>query len=372
MYKKNSTKNSYLDNKPNSVVINQTKDDLEEYISLIIEKNIKFKSTNKKNEKNEKNNNIFIDIPSFSQHKLFANVNYNVNQLKIIAKHYKLKVNGNKQELNFRIYSHLFLSFFILKIQKTFRSFIQRRYNNYHGPAFVKRNLCNNPCDFFTMDELKDISFEQFFSYKDDDGFIYGFDILSIYNLIYKCNGIIQNPYNRRPINSKIIDNFKNLIRLSKILKINVCTEISNIDYEISNEKSVELKVIELFQTIDSLGNYSNPQWFLSLDIAHLIRFLRELADIWGYRAQLTIEIKRLICPPLGDPFRNFSFSSIYNENITDVRKNILIILNKLINSGIDNDYRSLGAYYVLSALTLVSTNAANALPWLYQSVAYN
>ena len=355
--------------------VKQTKDDLEDYMVQIIEKYTKQninKNINKNNFKRENMISGDIDIPTFSQYNLIVDIKYNVPQLKTIAKYYKIKINGNKHELISRIHSYLFLSMHILKIQRTFRAFIQKKYNKYHGPAIIKRELCNNPCDFFTMDELKDIPFDQFFSYKDTDGFIYGFDIVSMHNLIYSCNGIIQNPYNRIPISSEIIENFKNLIKLSKILRIDVCTEITNIEDEISNEKIIELKIIEIFQTIDSLGNYSNPQWFLSLSISQLIRFFRELADIWTYRAQLSPDVKRMICPPLGDPFRNLSFHSIHIGNISDVRKNILPILNKLINSGIDNDHRSLGAYYVLCALTLVNPNAANALPWLYQSVAYN
>lgn len=43
-----------------------------------------------------------------------------------------------------------------------------------------------------------------------------------------------------------------------------------------------------------------------------------------------------------------------------------------LVKSGHTADSRSLGAYYVLAALTLVSEDARIALPWLYQSVAYN
>lgn len=42
------------------------------------------------------------------------------------------------------------------------------------------------------MDNISEIPNEQFFSFKDEDGFIYGFDILSIHNLIYKCNGAIK------------------------------------------------------------------------------------------------------------------------------------------------------------------------------------
>jgi hypothetical protein len=359
----------YLDENQNKIYSKQTKDDLEVYMLEIIEKYTKQKNINKKPLKKIIVLNDFIELPTFSEHNLVLEFNYNVNQLKSIAKHYKLKINGNKKELITRIHSYLLLSTFILKIQRTFRLFIQKKYNICHGPAFIKRETCNNSYDFFTMDEVKDISYEQFFSYRDDDGFIYGFDIISLHNLIYKCNGKIQNPYNRRPINSKIIENYKNLIRLSKILKLSASTETPSIEYDISNEKTIELQIIEVFQTIDSLGNYSNPEWFLSLNITQLIRFVRELTDIWAYRAQLPLDVKRMICPPLGDPFRNFSIHSIYSENITEVRKNILPILNKLINSGIDNEYKCLGAYYILSALTLVSVNASNALPWLYQSV---
>ena len=296
-----------------------------------------------------------------------------MNQLKIFAKHYKLKSTGNKQELIKRLHTYLFLSCHILKIQKIFRGILQRKYNKSHGPAWLNRNLCTNTSDFLTCDDIKDISIEQFFSYKDDDGFIYGFDLLSLYNLINKGNGVIKNPYNRRPITNTIIEEFKTLFRLSNILKIPIYIDIKFMEGTISNEKTVELRALELFQIIDGLGNYSHPQWFLSLNRNNLIKFLRELIDIWSYRAQLSIEVKKLICPPLGDPF--YRMGSIQHlqtcDNINEIRKNILSILEKMVNSAIDKDNKSLGAYYVLAALTLVNTDASNALPWLYQSVAY-
>ena len=52
-------------------------------------------------------------------------------------------------------------------------------------------------------------------------------------------------------------------------------------------------------------------------------------------------------------------------------KKNVLDVLEKFINSGIDRDSKALGAFYVLGALTLVNSNAAIALPWLYQAVCY-
>jgi hypothetical protein len=48
-----------------------------------------------------------------------------------------------------------------------------------------------------------------------------------------------------------------------------------------------------------------------------------------------------------------------------------LEVLEKLVNTGVDKDSKSLGAYYVLGALTLVNPDAATSLPWLFQSVSY-
>jgi len=54
---------------------------------------------------------------------------------------------------------------------------------------------------------------------------------------------------------------------------------------------------------------------------------------------------------------------------MNNVKKVVLEVLEKMVNSGIDNDSKTLGAYYVLGALTLVNHSAAIALPWLYESV---
>lgn len=329
--------------------------------------NVKMKSWNKL----EKIDSETMTIPKFSEYNMILQYNYNVQQLKTIVSHHKLKISGNKSQLVTRIYSFLYLSHFITRVQKMIRGYLLRKYNKLHGPGFKNKSLCTNATDFFTMDPLLELSNSQFYSFKDADGFIYGFDLLSFYNLIYKCDGQIKNPYNRLPISSDNIEKFRSLLRLSRILKIPICTEIKDINEEISIKKSVELRALTLFQNIDALGNYSNAQWFLTLEKQHMIKMIRELIDIWSYRAPLTMETKRAICPPLGNPFiRNVhQLNSI--ENIDEVRKHTLEILERFVNLGIDRDSKCLGAYYVLGALTLVSPDAATSLPWLYQAVCY-
>jgi len=316
------------------------------------------------------NDNIIV--PTIHSYNELTKYNYNVQQLKLFAKNYKLKISGNKKELITRIYIYLYLSSYIIKIQKNVRGLIQKKYNFSHGPGFKNRKLCNNATDFVTMEELSELSNSQFFSYKDVDGFIYGFDLVSIYNLIFKNkngqNGKILNPYNRNEIPDFVNKNIKTLIRLSKILRIEINLSIIN-DYEISKPKSVELSALSLFQEMDSLGNYTDSRWFLSLNRNQLIKFTMELIDIWNYRAQLTLEIKRNICPPNGMPFANLHVGYIQSEpDIHNVQKHILNVCEKFVNTGINNDSRTLGSYYVLGALCMVSQSAATSLPWLFQS----
>ena len=221
------------------------------------------------------------------------------------------------------------------------------------------------------MDELTTIEDKQFYSFKDDDGFIYGFDILSLYNLINKTDGFVKNPFNQQPLSPKIIDNFRTLLRLSKLLKIKILTELSDITNDVSPEKSVELRALTIFQNMDALGNYTNVQWFLTLNKIQLIKFVRELVDIWQYRANISNEMKRAICHPTGNPFQTLPNYNVLQtiDNLNDIRKPILYVMERLVNSGINNDNKCLGAYYVLSALTLVNYDAATSLQWLYEAV---
>lgn len=348
----------------------KSKIDHDSYVSSIMTKENKHIVFHKNLEKIDNNDVI---VPSFGKQNILTKYNYNIQQLKGFAKNYKLKITGNKKQLITRLYFHLYLSSFVLKIQKRIRGILQRKYNICRGPAYMNRTLCTNNCDFFTMDDIKDIKLHQFFSYKDDDGFIYGFDLMSLYNLIIKEPGVVRNPYNRREINSGVIEDLKSLFRLSKVFKIPITIAIEEMNQHLTGEKSLELRVVDLFQAIDRLGNYSDSAWFLSLNHNQLIKFMRELIDIWMYRAQLSNETKRMICPPSGNPFYNMpSFNQLQNcQDITTIRNYVLPILEKIVNSGVDRDSKSLGTYYVLAALTLVNINAANSMPWLYQSVVY-
>jgi len=314
-------------------------------------------------------NVTILEHPTCNQHDLIYETNYKLDDLKTIARYYKIQTTGSKIVLKSRIFGFLFMTKMAIKIQKAYRGNLQRLYEKCRGPALYNRNLCVNCTDFLSLDEIVDIGESQFFSYKDDDDFIYGFDIMSFFNLIKKSSNII-NPYNRLIINKKVIHNFCTLINIGKLLNKNICTHIVDATLNLSPSKCFEMRVIELFQTIDALGNYSNPSWFTNLSNSLLIKFVKELGEIWNFRAQLTALLRIQLCPPNGNPFANISVSSLINEP-ENTKLVVLDLMELFVKMGNNTDNKTLGSYYVLGALTLVSPDAAIALPWLYQSFSY-
>ena len=161
---------------------------------------------------------------------------------------------------------------------------------------------------------------------------------------------------------------------MSRVMKVPIEIEIKQ--EIVDPRKRMEMKILELFQLMNSYGNYANSEWFTNLSRNGHIRFARELLDIWNYRAQLTFTKKIEICPPHGNPFLGtpYQVNVITNmnnlTNDTVVRFNVQIIEN-LIRTSIDIDNKTLGALYVLSALTLVSEDARNAMPWLYEAAVH-
>ena len=312
---------------------------------------------------------VLID---YCEYENIKNINYNLTQLKIIAKFYNLKLSGNKDELKKIIYNYLYYSYFAIYLQKYVRKYFITKYISLHGPGFCDKSLCTNDADFCTLDNLDEIPYNQFISIRDEENFIYGFDIKSLYNLYLKNKTNVENPFNKKLLNKKVYKQLIRFIKLSRLLNIETSINFQELT-GLNEERNLEMKLLTLFQTMDSLGNYTNISWFNNLNKYEIIRFIRELMEIWNYRASLTDEVKREICAPHGNPFRIMTCRiHLFNEyHINVIRKNALNIMHEFINRGIDNDSRVLGSNYVLCALTLVSSEAAQAMPWLYESVLY-
>ena len=329
---------------------------------------IKTKEKKPKNISPRRKADDFI-MPTKENYTDIIYIKYTIKQLKDVITHYKIKLNGasTKADITAKICNYFKQSASVIVLQKAWRHYLWKHYNHLRGPARFNRRLCVNDSDFFTLDSIYEIPYQQFYSFVDTDKKVYGFDFMSLYNL-FKKNTIPSNPYNRNPFPKQVTENMTKLLRYAMVLQ-----QAINIDSNEGEDKSLlqnfETRLSTLFIDIDALGNYTNYNWFMALNQLHLMRFITEMNDIWSYRANLSEQVKREICPMHRELFQQMFIIDIRYASATILREIALDIMSKLVRDGINQSSRNLGATFVLCALTLVSPDAAAALPWLYESV---
>ena len=322
--------------------------------------------------KNSKRISEVTEFPTAQTLDLFQQYNYNIVQLKQIARHYHLKQSGNKNVIIKRIVHFLLCQPFSIRIQRCYRKHVLKIINQLHGPAFIHRKMCTNVTDFYTLDNLSDIHIRNFISFTDKDNFTYGFKISSLYDLFMTSNGTMNvlNPYNRNPFPKVMFHRMKRLYYLGQIMNINIQLEEEEENESIQDDtphKQLLIRTTKLFQHINDLGNYASFEWFLSLNRNELLAYYEELSDVWNFRMMLSNETKHNIYPR-GHPFRGISIHDLDNAFLITIQNFLLSIMENMVYYGMNDEFKKLGSFYILGALTMVNRNAAETFPWLYES----
>jgi len=330
---------------------------------------------------------------------------------------YNFALVGTKRVLVERVQYFFEMWVAALRIQTRFRGNMVRVSQLLRGPGLRNRKLCVNETDFYTLEPLDEIATLDFFSYKTKDNFVYGFDLNSIRAQL-KSSKKFNNPYTREPM-VDILPRIRKLGRISKMLSKNIYgnstieipetvtplirngvpTLANLIERSIQSTQNViirqnvsmylpaeynqdemlaklreirskpfEERVHALFMEIDHLGHYTQAQWFLELNTREYIRLYRSLHDIWRYQAGLSFTVKVSICP-LWDPFIIQSIENIYQSEHDVSKTTCLTVMEEMIYTGINDEYRMLGAFHCLASLTIVSLPARNSMMWLYESI---
>ena len=334
---------------------------------------------------------------------------HNVPALKQATREYKLRIGGRKADVIERLVNYFNTNASALRIQTCFRSWISRYIVRLRGPAYMDKSICVNDTDFCSMEPLSEIESNYFFSFTDSKQFTYGFNVSSLIEMLKRSENIntVLNPYTRDALSPMILKNIVSLYNLSFILcpnfhktnlpyvipkmtSTNVMRARSRgIDYEPITRtiNSIEdltrynhirqirttnqnNRISELFIEIDLLGNYTNKDWFINLEIRDYIRLYRKLYEIWYYRSNLSREVQNSICPYYA-PFDGiFTRPLLHSElGLEQIKTACLIVFENMVYSGINIEYRKIGTLHALSALTLVSAPARESMPWLYESV---
>ena len=322
-------------------------------------------------------------ITKVSDYECLYNYNYTKKLLISTMKYLNIRIKNStsmkKDELIHTLYNIMRLKTSVIKIQKQWDKYFIKKYNECLGPTYRNFERSNNIEDFLTVEDIKDIDYDFYMSFEDSDGFCYTFNIISLYNL--RLKNMNDNPYNRKPFSNVFIDLLNRKIKFNNILakkhtdmmeKHSKVAQIYNNAHRQHNQQrssnDYTQQIRDIFCTIDNLGNYTQAEWLLQLNSRQLRRFIHELKDIWIYRAQISSEIKRQIYPPGGNPFYDIPSIISLDNPIEYFRSKVYVILHRLIYTTNNDDLRRMSALYILTALTIVSHNAASALPWLFES----
>ena len=201
--------------------------------------------------------------PDVDNYNMLLEYDFKLNELRYIAKINSLKTGGNKENLLNRVYNYLHMIKNVMRIQSNIRRYYVIKYIKLHGPAFKERNKCINKNDFCTMIPISEIPNSQFISISTDTNHIYGYDIMSIYNLFIQGN-TAENPFTKTKFSNDVLQKVLDFIRYSKIVNIDISTNYCTLKCN-NIEDKLNMKAISLFHKINMLGNYTNSSWFTNL-----------------------------------------------------------------------------------------------------------
>lgn len=301
-------------------------------------------------------------IPKLKNYGEILNTKRTLISLKKIKKKYDVKYCGNKKnDIIFILYNVLRLRCYKEKIVRCFRKYLMCKYMK-----LLKSGEYINSEDFESLEPLQTFQkIEIYGLYDEEDATLYGFVLETINKLIEKFGDKAFNPYTRKEISKQVVEEVRYLMRINKMMGLN-----TNLREEkavvLTVEEKLKFKTLNFFYEINNLGNQADSSWFDELSKEQTLRLIRELLDIWEYRANLSNSSKREIYG-LGNPFRDININHLHINSVINVKYTALKVMRRLIGSE-NRESAALGGFYVLGALTLVSANAAESLPWLYQS----
>ncbi len=244
----------------------------------------------------------------------------------------------------------------LIKIQSIMRKCVVQKNIKNRGISVYCRHLCNNSSDCSTFEDIKNIPNHLYFSFKSSSQY-WGFHIATLRELLKYTR---SNPYNTCEISDSIINKFNELISKQKNIELEK-------DLIVDPIIKLNQRCVKIFQIMDDLKQYTQCSWFLSLNLVQLKELYKQLEDLWNYRINLSINNKK----------KYVKNGTLFTDKVQVINKinskiklaNILLDnFEKLVTEGENSEFCTTGALWILSGLTIVSKNAREALPWLYQS----
>ena len=260
----------------------------------------------------------------------------------------------------------------VQRIQRVWRQWSrQNRFQN-QGPAANCRELASNQTEVYSLDSLDSIPQSFFFSFADDHKNIWAFDIRSLSHLVTEGNEIV-NPYTRGLIDSATLKKIHARIVWLRHRKFPILHATGE---NMTQDQIWNQKVLDVFFKMEALGYRASCRWFDEMNLTDHMQFYRKLHRLWMYQLGLTPLEKEAIVPGY-----NAGMTKLFKQTPDRLeaqthdlrwwrRANLNLILEFLTRAP-QKSHQGLGALYVLMSLVQVVPEAAEAYPWVRETLGY-
>lgn len=234
------------------------------------------------------------------------------------------------------------------------------------GPAYNYKEIAQNQTEVYTMESIKKIPRLFFFSFADQNKHIWAFDLRSLSQLLSQGISII-NPYTRDEISLEVIGKIKERLSILRKQKYPV---LYIQEEQLSPEQIWNQQVLDVFMKLEALGYSAATQWYNDLTLNEHVSLYTMLFQLWSWRLGLTNLERESIVPGHTHPetklFRwNPELFLREKRTLRWWKKHNLFLMLQFVTRSMDKQKQTLGALYVIMGLVSVSEPAAEAYPWI-------
>ena len=238
------------------------------------------------------------------------------------------------------------------------------------GPSINCYALSQNTTEVYSMEPIEKISRLFFFSYADSKRLIWAFDIRSLSHIMAQGKQP-ENPYTRDPFPTTALQRLRERIAYLRKRKYPVMYLQGE---SLSQEQEWNQRVLDVFMRLESLGYLAACSWFNALTIRNHKDFYKMMFTLWNFRLGLSPAEKEAIVPGhLKAATKLFRWLPEATEGMIHNQrwwqKHSLSLMQSFIERSTDKTKNSLGALYVTMGLVHVSEEAAEAYPWIAETL---
>ena len=285
----------------------------------------------------------------------------------------------------------------LVKLQRWVRNSLFAFSKRLHG---VHRARVVNDSDFVSLDDIKDIPDKDFIALEDAHGFVYGFNLDSIVDLILKSDENFLESFKKQSVGFcyrqyvRTLYNHYNKIKINNPytrdllpcdFKLRVFQlHARNIFKAMKNNLSIQLnasgsgtgtgasdlrqqvrnKCFAIFQKIDMFGYMTDIAWLMDENVKNLKLFYKRLAFQWNLEFGLNNTARYRISRT------HNLFSHLQDIMLSRADKYVLLdkildTLTVLVSNGETEGDRNTGCILILYALAAINPRCIEANPWL-------